>query len=55
MEPKYGFVKCSQALASCTYFQHFLQKVVEECEEQEENLPLSVALASLLEGNIKTI
>ncbi|KAJ0096931.1 hypothetical protein Patl1_27657 [Pistacia atlantica] len=38
-----------QALASCTYFKPFLQKVMEECEEHDENMPLTVALAALLE------
>ncbi|XP_059433238.1 ubiquitin carboxyl-terminal hydrolase 27 [Corylus avellana] len=43
-----------QALASCSYFQHFLQKVIEECqlsvdEEQVASLPLAAALATLLE------
>ncbi|KAH9717957.1 ubiquitin carboxyl-terminal hydrolase 27 [Citrus sinensis] len=38
-----------QALASCTCFLPFLQKVMGECEEPDEDLPLTVALASLLE------
>ncbi|KAK9991201.1 hypothetical protein SO802_026186 [Lithocarpus litseifolius] len=43
-----------QALASCLYFQPFLQKVIEECElsmdeEQVASLPLTAALAALLE------
>lgn len=43
-----------QALASCLYFQPFLQKVMEECEllveeEQVASLPLTAALATLLE------
>ncbi|GAV88303.1 UCH domain-containing protein [Cephalotus follicularis] len=43
-----------QALASCLYFKPFLQNVIDECssllaEEHEESLPLTVALAALLE------
>ncbi|TXG60475.1 hypothetical protein EZV62_015048 [Acer yangbiense] len=39
-----------QALASCSYFLPFLQKVMEECEEEDEDLPLlTIALATLLE------
>ncbi|XP_050205117.1 ubiquitin carboxyl-terminal hydrolase 27 [Mercurialis annua] len=43
-----------QALASCSYFQPSLQKVIGECdssdtEEWSENLQLTIALASLLE------
>ncbi|GLU13233.1 hypothetical protein SLE2022_298760 [Rubroshorea leprosula] len=43
-----------QALASCSYFQSFLQKIMEEyetllVEEQGESLPLAFALAALLE------
>ncbi|KAL5820573.1 hypothetical protein ACOSQ3_022455 [Xanthoceras sorbifolium] len=39
-----------QALASCSYFLPFLQTVMEECEEEDENLPLlTIALAALLE------
>ncbi|KAK3211600.1 hypothetical protein Dsin_016306 [Dipteronia sinensis] len=39
-----------QALASCSYFLPFLQKAMEECEEEEEDLPLlTIALATLLE------
>lgn len=49
-----------QALASCLYFQPFLQKVIEECElsmdeEQVANLPLTAALAALLEGKFKIL
>lgn len=51
MEPKIGVIEISQALASCTCFLPFLQKVMGECEEPDEDLPLTVALASLLEGN----
>lgn len=42
-----------QALASCVFFQPFLQKFVEEFELHEgmsEALPLTVSLAALLEG-----
>ncbi|KAG2716429.1 hypothetical protein I3760_03G125400 [Carya illinoinensis] len=43
-----------QALASCLYFQPFLQKVIEECELLEDEgqvaiLPLTASLATLLE------
>ncbi|XP_018806774.1 ubiquitin carboxyl-terminal hydrolase 27 isoform X2 [Juglans regia] len=43
-----------QALASCLYFQPFLQKVIEECELLEDegqvaSLPLTASLATLLE------
>lgn len=48
-----------QALASCSYFQSFLQKILDECEStlvegQGESLPLTITLSDLLEGNIKT-
>ncbi|KAE8677316.1 Cationic amino acid transporter 8 [Hibiscus syriacus] len=43
-----------QALASCSYFQPFLQKILEECdstlvEGQCESLPLIITLSDLLE------
>lgn len=41
-----------QALASCFYFQGFLHVVMGECENMDldENMPLSLSLATLLEG-----
>lgn len=49
------FFKISQALASCSYFQPFLQKVLEECElslveDQADSVPLTISLAALLQG-----
>lgn len=49
------FFKISQALASCSYFQPFLQKVLEECElslveDQADSVPLTMSLAALLQG-----
>ncbi|MBA0699615.1 hypothetical protein Goari_001230 [Gossypium aridum] len=43
-----------QALASCSYFQSFLQKILDECEStlvdrQGESLPLTITLSDLLE------
>ncbi|KAK6229171.1 hypothetical protein SCA6_018122 [Theobroma cacao] len=43
-----------QALASCSYFQSFLQKILDKCklspvEGQDENLPLTITLTALLE------
>ncbi|XP_022749344.1 ubiquitin carboxyl-terminal hydrolase 27 isoform X2 [Durio zibethinus] len=43
-----------QALASCTYFQSFLQKILDKCESptdegQGESLPLTITLSALLE------
>ncbi|KAE8706516.1 Ubiquitin carboxyl-terminal hydrolase, putative isoform 2 [Hibiscus syriacus] len=43
------------AMASCSYFQPFLQKILEECEStlvegQCESLPLTVTLSDLLEA-----
>lgn len=42
----------SQALASCSCFQSFVQAAIEECEKSvvDEDLPLGIALDSLLEG-----
>lgn len=49
-----------QALASCLYFQPFLQKVIEDSElsvdeGQVASLPLTAALATLLEGKIRSM
>lgn len=47
----------NQALASSSCFQSYLQKAIEECEglsgdeDLADNVPLAVALASLLEGS----
>ncbi|KAK9949898.1 hypothetical protein M0R45_005408 [Rubus argutus] len=43
-----------QALASCSYFQPFLQRVLEECElslveDQADSVPLTMSLAALLQ------
>ena len=44
-----------QALASCEYFQPFLQRVLEESEvlaveDSADCVPLTISLAALLEG-----
>lgn len=49
-----------QALASCSYFQSFLQKILDEYESspvegQGENLPLTITLSALLEGIMRTM
>lgn len=43
-----------QALASCFYFQGFLHVVMGECgnKDLDENMPLSLSLANLLEGRM---
>lgn len=49
----FWLLKFRQALASCVFFQPFLQNLVEEFELHEgmgEALPLTVSLASILEG-----
>ncbi|XVE52939.1 hypothetical protein DITRI_Ditri02bG0164500 [Diplodiscus trichospermus] len=42
-----------QALASCSYFQSFLEKIIDKCESspiegQDESLPLTITLSALL-------
>lgn len=48
----FGCLKFSQALASCSYFEYFLEEVVEGIEYKDAQLPLTVALAGLQQGNL---